>query len=371
MRKKQTRVLADHKKVRSKLIPPALNAMGESFSPLSWTRNIVPELMWIAVLIDRLGLDPAIDLARTLTRAAHTVCDKRSTPMIITASSFLNLSESERVKLKDSISSEILHDLQDALSVYNFTLEENPMGFLGISGNKMEITKRMSEIESLLEELYDRYSYTSTVCMAVSILLGIWQGKIILRSADLKQKLDDFGALSEYPETEHSRAAAASFRAGVLVFAIGKEGRASERSKAWIDQFWDTVSGLGSCIQAIEINCSEPIPDDPLGRLISSYTNSAKTELKERLDHWGFNLAKIEMSEVIGALLARQTTIAVEFASAPAIWTPHSAPLMLRTMADVYITLAWILKEPEERAKKFVDDGLGAVKLELAHRKNS
>jgi hypothetical protein len=40
-------------------------------------------------------------------------------------------------------------------------------------------------------------------------------------------------------------------------------------------------------------------------------------------------------------------------------------------MADVFISLAWILKNPSERAKTFVEDGLGAVKLMIAHQERA
>jgi hypothetical protein len=38
-------------------------------------------------------------------------------------------------------------------------------------------------------------------------------------------------------------------------------------------------------------------------------------------------------------------------------------------MADVYITLAWVLKNPDDRSRKFIDYGLGQQKLELEHRR--
>jgi hypothetical protein len=38
-------------------------------------------------------------------------------------------------------------------------------------------------------------------------------------------------------------------------------------------------------------------------------------------------------------------------------------------MADVYINLAWVLRDPKERAKKFILYGLGQAKLELEHRR--
>ena len=124
------------------------------------------------------------------------------------------------------------------------------------------------------------------------------------------------------------------------------------------------VGRQGDCIQSVEIDHDAEVPDDPFWKIVVTFQRSAKIELKDRIEKWGFDLNGIEPFEVLGALLARQTILAVEFASAPQIWTPNSAPLYLRSMADVYIATAWILGSPEQRAKKFVDDGLGAIKLE-------
>lgn len=72
---------------------------------------------------------------------------------------------------------------------------------------------------------------------------------------------------------------------------------------------------------------------------------------------------------VIGGLLSRQATLAMELARSPAIWNGHTAPLILRCMTDCYITFAWILENPEIRANKYVDYGLGQLKLHIAHLK--
>jgi len=72
---------------------------------------------------------------------------------------------------------------------------------------------------------------------------------------------------------------------------------------------------------------------------------------------------------VLTALLARQSTLAIQFASAPQLWNWHSAPLFLRAMTDVHITLSWILLDPKTRARQYIDHGLGQAVLELEHRK--
>ena len=108
---------------------------------------------------------------------------------------------------------------------------------------------------------------------------------------------------------------------------------------------------------------------ETIRRIIEAFVNRAREELAQRWSSWRVDLARNEVHEAIGALLARQVTLATQLAQAPSIWNGHVAPLVLRAMADVYITLAWILKDPDDRARKFILYGLGQEKLQLEHRK--
>jgi hypothetical protein len=128
------------------------------------------------------------------------------------------------------------------------------------------------------------------------------------------------------------------------------------------------VGAFGDCVRPLVVEY-DPEPDDNFWKMLTRYRNGVRRELYDRLERWSFDLNAIEAYEVIGALLARQVTLAADLAAAPPIWTPHSAPIFLRAMADVYIALAWIFDAPQERAKNFIEDGLGTVKLEIAHRK--
>jgi hypothetical protein len=111
-------------------------------------------------------------------------------------------------------------------------------------------------------------------------------------------------------------------------------------------------------------------PDvDPVGRLIESFVARSREELDDRLTQWPTDLSRQEVHEVVGALLARQVTLASELASSPGIWNASVAPLVLRAMTDVYITVAWILKNPVDRSRMFIHFGLGQAKLQLEHRK--
>jgi hypothetical protein len=104
-------------------------------------------------------------------------------------------------------------------------------------------------------------------------------------------------------------------------------------------------------------------------QIITTFIEQSRIELKERWEKWDIDLTNNELHEVIGALLGRQVTLARQMAECPPIWNGHIAPIILRAMADVYITLAWVLKEPLSRSRKFILYGLGQAKLQLEHRK--
>jgi hypothetical protein len=106
-----------------------------------------------------------------------------------------------------------------------------------------------------------------------------------------------------------------------------------------------------------------------LEELIRSFVKQARLELQDRWEKWALDISENEIHEVIGALLARQVTLAGQIATCPSTWNGHIAPIILRAMADVYISLAWVLKDPLGRSRKFILYGLGQAKLQLEHRK--
>jgi hypothetical protein len=103
--------------------------------------------------------------------------------------------------------------------------------------------------------------------------------------------------------------------------------------------------------------------------LIKSFVDETHLELIQRWEKWTIDLSENEIYEVVGALLARQVTLAIQIAQCPQIWNGHIAPIILRAMADVFISLAWVLKDPLDRSRKFILYGLGQAVLQLEHRK--
>ena len=106
-----------------------------------------------------------------------------------------------------------------------------------------------------------------------------------------------------------------------------------------------------------------------LEEVIKCFCEDVDRDLRARLDAWQPDFTHIQVHEVIGAMLSRQATLAKEIASAPSTWNGHTAPILLRAMADVHINVAWLLLDSAERCLKFISFGLGQAKLELEHRR--
>ena len=106
-----------------------------------------------------------------------------------------------------------------------------------------------------------------------------------------------------------------------------------------------------------------------ISKVIENYIAQIKSELEERWNLWDKDLSQSHVYEVIGGILSRQTSLAIQFAKNPNIWNAEIAPILLRSMADNHINLAWILKKPNQHSEEFITHGLGQLKLELEHRK--
>ncbi len=109
--------------------------------------------------------------------------------------------------------------------------------------------------------------------------------------------------------------------------------------------------------------------DSNLEHFLRSIEERIRRELRLRCETYTPDFRMPEVFNVLTALLARQATLAIELASAPRLWNQHSASLFLRAMADVHITLAWILLDAKTRARQYIEHGLGQAVLELEHRK--
>ena len=103
--------------------------------------------------------------------------------------------------------------------------------------------------------------------------------------------------------------------------------------------------------------------------VMQTYCDIVEQGMNERWEKLPVEIYESETFETIGGLMARQSSLAIDLAMSPSIWTGHVAPLVLRCMTDAHITLAWILRDPTKRAKQYILYGLGQEKLQIEHLK--
>lgn len=109
---------------------------------------------------------------------------------------------------------------------------------------------------------------------------------------------------------------------------------------------------------------SEPM----LRAFIERFCIAVRLDCSHRFEDFPMDAFNSDLDEVSRGLLARQGSLLIELARNPGALNGHVAPLFHRAMAEVHITLSYILKEDQQnRARAFVLAGLSEEKLQIAH----
>ncbi|NKJ08525.1 DUF5677 domain-containing protein [Rhizobium sp. SG741] len=363
-------VLHDHVAVKRKLVPSFLHKLGGKFSQYSWTRQLVPEAIWIGLLIDSCGYKSAWEHACALGKAAIAAMNGSECPPFVKFSTFAELSDYQKEATRSALDQASLMAIRQSLAPLAAIIPDHPLAFLGKADASPEQNARFPE---LLGEFYDRNSRAAVRSTALGYGLGLDQEKIHISSHLIDDLIVRFNVIEDYPETEESRQAAGAFRAAapMLFMSANADDAGFESDAPWIAAFWDHISGFGPCLITDTLEDETTDSEDPFELFIFDFRNAVRADLRARLAAWPLDLIEIEVFEVVTALLCRQATLTMEMASSPGTWTPHVAPILLRAIADVFINLAWILKDPSPRARLYVEDGQGAIKLQIAHQKRA
>jgi hypothetical protein len=350
-------ILSNHKKVRKTLVPPMRQYLGDQ-GMVSWNDRILPELIWLAMLIEKSGVKRGVELGSTIAKSANTILSQEYFAFV---SSFSLLDTVGKQKLLHLLEGqkcldEIRQSLKPLLQLYL----ECPLKFIDDNTEQSIATANVIALKETIAKYYNRRAQPAMIIQASVLYFAGICGKLHY-SSDVK--VPNLQAIIADFDSDVSKHACASVRASVNAFI----GQLREKtSEDWPCYFW---------ARGIEI--------DPVA-LVAQESNKSDSKLPERIrrfieladygldERWGKlpkDIYRNYQCEVIGALLARQVTLAKRMARNPNFCDVHVAPILLRVMIDNHITLAWILKDPEKRSKQFVLYGLGQQKLFLEHLK--
>lgn len=357
--------LTDHKKVGKRFIPPLLQF--EKVVETSWIDVGIPELIWIALLLDSYGLKKAAELTTALAKAYAKV---RGESWYACLNTLQSNDPDELTRITTILKEGGVWDaLRKPLLPLTIHYPDSPLSFLGPDKSLSDRTRlrEFNRLKRVLASLYDRASREATLTQAVAIYLG---GVLGIFQFPESPFFAHFEKISEYPKTQLSEMIAGSIRA-MITAIIGQFAENGESS--WPTRFWNQGLSLERCYVVSEaVRAETPEPTDPkISEICSWYAQNVKRDFEERIRLWKPDHSKREMQEVIGGLLSRQVTIALELAQSPGCFNGHIAPVLLRSMADTLISFAWILLSPEERCKQYRLYGLGQEKLFIENLKQS
>ena len=235
-------VLPDHQRIGKRLIPPLMQEI--NYQEISWGKQLIPELIWLALINNRYGYMKGAELALALPKSAEEAT--KNHPMgawFVTVSSYTQLSIEEKKKTVELLRRKNAFDqYRAALLPLIYFYPTCPLSFLFDLETKKEIdTGDLEEIKRVLESIFDRRSVEATFIQANAVYIGFTVGKLVV-SPDVS--LARFPEVQYYPNTEVSKQVAASIRAMVnTIFGIDviKDGL------SWPTYFWNHGLELEKC----------------------------------------------------------------------------------------------------------------------------
>ena len=235
-------VLPDHQRIGKRLIPPLMQ--GIKYKEISWGKQLIPELIWLALINDRYGYLKGAELALALPRSAEeaTKNNQRGT-WFATISSYAQLSiEEQKRTVKILRSKNAFDQYRAALLPLIYFYPSCPLSFLFDLETKTEIgMEELEDIKRVLASIFDRRSVEATFIQANAVYIGFTVGKLVV-SPDVS--LAKFPEVQYYPNTEVSKQVAASIRDTVnIIFGID----VTKDGLTWPTYFWNHGLELEKC----------------------------------------------------------------------------------------------------------------------------
>jgi hypothetical protein len=216
----------------------------------------------------------------------------------------------------------------------------------------------------IVTDLFDRRSKMASIVQSAVFKAGLSLGT---HHVPQDYPFSDFKVLVEDFDSDVGRSTAAHVRMHLNAVYGHWETRMGD---SWARYFWNR----GRDFARFDADNHRDLPVEKrtlhpamqLGLDFEQYAWTVVDHIWERLP---VDIYESEVFEVIGALLARQCNLAVKLFKNIELWDYHAGPLILRPMTDCFITAAWILKDPLDRARKFISYGLGQEKLAIERLK--
>ena len=240
-------VLADHKRVKSKLVTP-FNEMLGPLREVSWVNTMIPELLWIALLQDVFGPHKCVELLTAFTRDLRSTSPERADAVWAGAGQFRTIPADELCGLVTRRAEEYGNDIKTALRPLAAHYPSHPLNNIYRPEEAKPEPADIKYLTGVVAGMYDRASWEATMTQAHAVWLA-FDAKRLMVSSEVS--LAQFPKIDQYPKTEISRRIASGIRA-TLNTCFGTDGLMASDT-TWPVEFWNCGITLSPCEAADDI----------------------------------------------------------------------------------------------------------------------
>jgi hypothetical protein len=231
-------VLKGHRQRGKRFVPPFLEYL--NLTETRWLGDLLPELIWIALLIDHFEKKHGAELCVELAKAA-AACSSTAPGAFAFISEYSGLQSSEQqCVIGKLVGSGVLSELSDALQVLTTYYPECPLAFIwSHQAPAAKSEDSLHRLKLLIGELTDRRGIAATFVQATAVYVYFLNDKLKVFTGSA---LADFTAVEAYPSTDASVKVASFVRALINGFP-----GPLDLSSHWRNYFWNRGRRLESC----------------------------------------------------------------------------------------------------------------------------
>ena len=156
--KNRRRVLRDYRQEGKRFIPPFLQHMRLKES--RWTDDRVPELVWIALLIETFGLEEGVAVAASVAKAAAK-CDQTAQRAFGATSDYAELTDENKRCVRSALNAHgMLDKARRGLAALTYHYSEFPLAFLAETEEAREDDSgsTLDGLKAVIDNINDRES---------------------------------------------------------------------------------------------------------------------------------------------------------------------------------------------------------------------
>lgn len=245
----KNKVLSDHRKIGRKFVPPMMQI--QNVKDVSFASHAMPEFLWLAILNHYYGWQKGVELSLSLAFAASEATGikpsefkkndgKSPKEMFSVTSAYNNLTKKE----KSALIAKLKHDSQwelivEALSPLLSWYPQCPLNFITENASLICDANELERLKAVVKPLYTKTSKEAVAMYANAIYIAGATNKLRFMKGS---SMENFPEIERYPETDESKAIAASVRAMVLA-SFGMHVTSPE----WGNYFWNRGLEIDAC----------------------------------------------------------------------------------------------------------------------------